>query len=163
MLNGDIFIKFLPSRLRDLCRRESRKIVRLRGLIHIWSQKLWHHTQDLQKFKPAKISAWRTGSGHKVPPLSKSLYLPPAGRVFSNAGLLLRSAWPTQNELRVFLCAFVVVVIVMAWWLLSFLSLFHLFVLRERSWSYVGREMGRIWEDLGEGKEYVQIYCMSFF
>lgn len=50
------------------------------GLICIWTQKMWQHSQDLLKFRPNKIPAPR-GNGNKIPPLPKwYLWLIHAGR-----------------------------------------------------------------------------------
>lgn len=84
------FIRFLPSRLRDIYRRGSRKIIRARysRLLQrnsvFWthridtfmeSQRLPKQEQDLQKFKPDKIQALGWGNGHKVSPITKKLFV----------------------------------------------------------------------------------------
>lgn len=50
---------------------------------------------------------------------------------------------------------------VFGFWFLVSCSGGVLFCLREKTFTWVGREVRRIWEELEEKKEYSQIYCMK--
>lgn len=48
--------------------------------ININSQRLWQHTQDVNRFKSEKMLAWNRGNGHKAPCLTKNLFIKGKGK-----------------------------------------------------------------------------------
>lgn len=44
---------------------------------------------------------------------------------------------------------------------LLFVICFVLFLKRERVWSWMGREVGKIWKELGKEENVNKIYCMK--
>lgn len=88
-----------------------------------------------------------------------------------------RRSWPTQNRFHGFLLVYLCVL----FWsvchigFLFFLSLVLIFICclcvvyifwgflckRERIWDWVGRDVEKIWEELGEEKNIIKINCMK--
>lgn len=112
------------------------------GQVHIGnSQRLWEHAEDVHKLKAEKFQRLE----EKVLPLAKKLFMvdsfwgnssmkyhwiyPPDFR----AGPMSRSSWSAQIKLHFFF--------LVCW-------------KRERIWSLLGREDGRVWKELGKEKEY---------
>lgn len=108
---------------------------------HRNSQRLWEHAEDVHKLKAEKFQRLE----EKVLPLAKKLFMvdsfwgnssmkyhwtyPPDFR----AGPMSRSSWSAQIKLHFFF--------LVCW-------------KRERIWSLLGREDGRVWKELGKEKEY---------
>lgn len=90
-----VFIKPLPSTLRNLSTTGNRKFLAARRIVyvkelascwhnrtdtHLNSWRQWQHIQDLHRFKQDKIPAWQR-NGHKIPLLTKELFaFDPSGK-----------------------------------------------------------------------------------
>lgn len=152
---------------------------------HTNSQRLQQYTQDLHSLRPDKTPALR--SGHKVPSLTKKLVcsryplrkgksVVPNGenQLNSRAGLMPRCSWLTQNDSMfvVFACfLFYFLIFDLLWafccFFTPFLFILRGFLLREMErekkyrWSWVGRQLRKIWKKLGRRKNMIKIYYVK--
>lgn len=124
-LKQEVFIKRLLSGLREMCRREGRKIVRAKRCIYASKETMpsrhnsihkqihrhWQHPQDLCHFKPGRVPVWTERSGHKTSSAT-DICLWKKKLVFCNGVPLCtitnlqgrptqNSWWLTQHELNV--------------------------------------------------------------
>lgn len=94
----------------------------------------------------------------------------------SRAGLMFMRRWPTQSGLHdfcslschsfslVFSLSFVELFCFVSnclsfWFLFCFLGFY--FEKEKKTWSWMGKEVERLWEDLEEEKNIIKTYCMA--
>lgn len=169
----DVFITPHPSRLSDWCWRGNGKTVRGHGQlqgnrysscnradVYISSETATAYRRS------AQVHANGSGKSHIHNQKAISTQLITEGKwvewhwmyqPHSRAGLMLRSCWPTQDGFHGFslLCFWVCVLVVVGWYFGLFVSFFLSFIRKKRTLSW---ERGKIWEELGEGKEHYKYY-----
>lgn len=130
---------------------------------YVNSQRPWHHVQDLYKFKWGKNLNMEVEKWTQILLLTKKLFavnslmkrMKPASllechlvyKPHTRVGLTPRRIWPVQMGLHIVFVLFVLLWYFLSYWVfcLFWFLFIYLFIFWETTWSWVGREMRRIW------------------
>lgn len=137
------------------------------------SGRMWQDVKDLHRFKQDKINHVK-----KKSTLTKKLYAVDTYlekgcqlssmmnrwvcQLYSRAGLMPRRTWLIRNIFHDF-CPFCFVLYFLTnWFSFIFFGLyFIIFLENEETWSWIGRSIAKILEELGKGRMIIKIYCVE--
>lgn len=147
-------------------------------LTHIWTNRDWESMNNIwiSTIQREKISAWRRGSDHKFPSLTKNILLPARKRISISLQWLLlgicvtfqrgpisSSRWPMQNS-SFHLCGFRLLLLSYCFILLGHIYDFFMvfvFSMRKRIWSWLGKVAGTWDVGICRRENMIKIYCKN--